>query len=1139
MTTDVPGASRITLPPVPAELRALAVACWAEPLVIDTYMPLEPESKPAFFEQRVYQGSTGRVFPLPFHERISQSKQPHAWNAVHLENEWLRVAILPELGGRIHIGYDKVADYDFFYRNNVIKPALVSLTGPWISGGVEFNWPQHHRPATFLPTDFEIEHEEDGSVTVWCSDHDPFTRMKGMHGIRLRPNSAAIEARVRLYNRTEETQTFLWWANVAAAVDDNYQAFFPTDVDQVADHAKRATASYPAVSGSYYGVDYPAQRTAAVPDGDRLDWYRNIPVPTSYMVTKTEDDFFGGYDHGRGAGFVHWADKHYAPGKKLWTWGDAPFGHAWDAALTDGDGPYIELMAGAFTDNQPDFSFLAPGETKTFSQFWYPIHQIGPVHQATTQLAVRLDVAPAISGGTDVEIGLSAAELLPASTVELHSASGELLHAQRAELVPGQPILISLSLEHQFDASELVLTVHQQQNELIRWQPRAQTNSGGDVQDAASEPPAPENVASVDELFFIGQYLHQYRHATRLPEPYWREALRRDPGEVRSNIALAERAMWAGDLELAERLLRTAIARTVARVSNPADGEAHYKLGIVLTRTARDSEAEGYLAKASWNSAWRVPARFALARLKSRAGEFDAAISELREVLSLDGAHLQAADLMTRVLFAQGRNAEARARVAETLALDSLDQWARDLAGLPLTADAPTLLDLAIEYGSAGFTDDALRVLDLAGVASENNALGQVQVAPLVHYHRAALLDAAGQTETAEAARAQARVVDRTLSQASRPADNSALENALAREPGDALAAMLLGNTRYDKRRYAEAIELWQHAENALLALDPAAMSAQERDSLVILLRNLGIAAHNALADGERALDYYERAREWAPNDAKLLFEYDQLTARLGASAHSRLERLETLSELVASRDDLSVVFARLLTESGRAAEARNWLLSRVFQPWEGGEGQALGAWDAANIALAEDALAAGDAASALSWLDSALASPPSLGEARHPLANAARLQLLRGDALAAQGRREEADAAWQHSASFRGDFQQMNVQSYSEQSYYSALALRNLGKTAHADQLAQGIAAYIDELVATPATIDYFATSLPTMLLFTEDPQYARDRTIAELQEQLSRLGSLLPTTAASHRPGPQGSEALWNNTQKRTAPE
>ncbi|MBP2412878.1 tetratricopeptide (TPR) repeat protein [Arthrobacter stackebrandtii] len=1099
--------SRINLPPVPADQAAKAVAAWAEPLVIDTYMPLAPDSKPSFFEQRVYQGSTGKVFPLPFHERVSQEKKPHAWQAVHIENEWVRVVILPELGGRVHIGYDKVADYDFFYRNNVIKPALVSLTGPWISGGIEFNWPQHHRPGTFLPTDFEIEHEDDGAVTVWCSDHDPFTRMKGMHGIRLRPDSAAIEARVRLYNRTDETQTFLWWANVAAAVDDNYQAFFPTDVDQVADHAKRATASYPAPlpGQTYYGVDYSAQRTEEVPDGDGLDWYRNIPVPTSYMVTATEDDFFGGYDHARRAGFVHWADKHYAPGKKLWTWGDAPFGHAWDAALTDSDGPYIELMAGVFTDNQPDFTFLTPGETKTFSQFWYPIHQIGPAHQATTQVAVRLDV-----NGTQAVLGASAAEQLPGSAVELHTAAGEALFSQQVELLPGEPFIHTVELGRSIDATELVLTVRQGETELIRWQPRPQTVATGEIADPATEPPVPEDVGSVDELFFIGQYLRQYRHATRLPEPYWREALRRDPGEVRSNIALAERCMWAGDFVAAEALLRTAISRMVAHVSNPADGEAHYRLGIVLTKTGRDAEAERFLSKAAWNSAWRVPARFAMGRLKARAGQYVAAIAELREVLSLDAAHLQASDLMVRVLREKGRTAEAKSLLGGTLQRDPLDMWARDLAGLPLTADAPTLLDVAVEYSTAGFVDDALRILDLAAVAARGNALGQVQVAPLVEYHRALLLDAKGLTDEAQAALAQARKVDRTLCQASRSTDIAALENALKHDGSDALAAMLLGNWHYDKRRYASAIELWESAEASLQALGAEALGEQERDSLVIVLRNLGIAAYNVLGQGARALDAYKRARVLAPDDSKLFFEYDQLAMRLGATTGERLELFEKLGGLVEVRDDLSVVFANLLIEAGRALEARNWLISRVFQPWEGGEGQSLAAWDAANIVLAEEALGAGDPAAALTWLDSAMDSPASLSEARHPLANSARLQLLRGDALAALGRDDEATEAWEHAASFRGDFQAMNVQSYSEQSYYSAMALRHLGRASEAEQIADGVAGYIAELEASRATIDYFATSLPTMLLFNEDPQNGRERTIARLRSQLETLRGL-----------------------------
>jgi hypothetical protein len=139
-------------------------------------------------------------------------------------------------------------------------------------------------------------------------------------------------------------------------------------------------------------VDYAARVSDEHPDADRLDWYRNVLVPTSYMVTATQDEFFRGYDHGREAGFVHWASRDISPGKKQWTWGNAPFGWAWDRNLTDSDGPYVELMAGVYTDNQPDFAYLAPGETKTFSQFWYPIQKMGAAHKASTSVAARLDV---------------------------------------------------------------------------------------------------------------------------------------------------------------------------------------------------------------------------------------------------------------------------------------------------------------------------------------------------------------------------------------------------------------------------------------------------------------------------------------------------------------------------------------------------------------------------------------------------------------------------------------------------------------------------------------------------------------------------------------------------------------------------
>jgi hypothetical protein len=372
--------------------------------------------------------------------------------------------------------------------------------------------------------------------------------MKGMHGIRLRPDSSRIEVRVRLTNRSELRQSFLWWANAAVRVGENYQAFFPTDVDFVADHARRAITTFPASDRPYYGIDYPARVDADHPDADRLDWWRNIPVPTSYMVVRTGQEFFGGYDHGRRAGFVHWAPREISPGKKQWTWGNAPFGEAWERNLTDGDGPYVELMAGVYTDNQPDFAWLLPGETKTFSQHWYPIREIGPATHATRELAAR--IAPEDGA---VRLGLMAADPLPGLRVRVFGAAGEQLRDQTVDLTPDS------SWSTEVPGRDATFSVERDGRILLEGGTRSSERGPEPV--AAVEPPAPADVVSADELWTIGTYLQQYRHATRSPEPYFAEALRRDPHDSRSAVALGAIAYGRGRFTAAAELLRIGVGR--------------------------------------------------------------------------------------------------------------------------------------------------------------------------------------------------------------------------------------------------------------------------------------------------------------------------------------------------------------------------------------------------------------------------------------------------------------------------------------------------------------------------------------------------------------------------------------------------
>lgn len=1091
--------AHLRLPARPAALASEAVAVWREPLEMPTYLPDLPSRYPAYLDRRVYQGSSGRVYPLPFHDRISSERRPVAWEAVHLENPWLRLVILPALGGRIHVGLDRTSGYDFFYRNPVIKPALVGLAGPWIAGGVEFNWPQHHRPGTFLPTDVDIEREPDGAVTVWCSDHDPFTRMKGMHGIRLRPDRAAVELRVRLYNRSDTTQTFLWWANVAALVHEDYQSFFPRDVDMVADHAKRAVTAFPAADRPYYGIDYPERHhvigTAAdgsTARGDRLDWYRNIPVPTSYMCLASREGFFGGYDHRARAGFVHVADRWQAVGKKQWTWGNADFGRAWCRNLADDDAEYVELMAGVFTDNQPDFSFIAPGETKVFSQSWYPIQEIGPVHAATDEAAIRVDIDDTEAGCT-VRVGLVVTTPRPGCTLTVSDGGGTVLAQAAADVVPGRPWRLSLPISGHHDGDPLVVRVRCGTAELVSWASQVPPCEGSVA--AAVEPPAPAAVDSVESLVLIGIHLEQYRHATRSPEPYWQEALRRDPANTGGAIGLARVAYHRAEFAAAESHLRAAVARLTAHNPNPSDTGALYLLGLVLTRRGADDEAYDAFAAASWSRTWRAAAGYRMAQLDAAHGRDSQAWLRVADVLRVEPEHLQARALEVLVLRRLGRDVEATELARATRALDPLDWWTVDLLGDPVTSDAQTCLDIALEYAGAGELSGALRLLDTALEREQSRAPGQPAVRPLLEYHRAAILRAAGRSgEAAEAARA-AQSVDAAWCFPVRLDDAVVLAEALRLDPTDARARALLGHWLYAHDRPADAVAHWQDSA-ALDGTDP------------VVWRNIGLAAQNHGHDPATARRAYDRALALAPADPQLRFESDQLDQRHRIPPGRRLAVLRAHRRLVEARDDATAEFAHLLMTAGAVDEARKLLLGRAFQPWEGGEGIVLRAWDRVCRLTAERALAGGGstgAATAAGAVAEALDPPRSLGEARHHLANTARLHLVLGDALAAGGDPTAAARAWELAAGDRGDFVAMRPESFSDATAFSIEALQRLGRDDDADALAAALREDCRRRDGEPAAIDFFATSLPSLLLFDDDLPAVRDRTSRFRRAQLA----------------------------------
>ena len=1045
-----------------------------ETVLIPTYGIGKADRNPMFLEKRVYQGSSGKVYPLPVVDKILDEKEDKPYTAIWLENDYIRVMVLPELGGRIQRAYDKTNGYDFVYYNEVIKPALVGLTGPWISGGIEFNWPQHHRPTTFAPVDWRTAENPDGSVSLEQSEVDQMYGTKGKMTFTLYPDRAYIEIRGQLYNRTCLPQTFLWWANPAVAVNDNTQSIFPPDVCAVYDHGKRDVSKFPIATGVYYKHDYSA--------GVDISRYKNIPVPTSYMCAHSDYNFVGGYDYGAEAGILHIADHHVSPGKKQWTWGCGDFGRAWDRNLTDKNGPYIELMTGMYCDNQPDFTWLKPYEEKTFTQYFMPYKAAGCVKNASRECVINLEVKDG-----QAEIIVYTTQQFGKARVTL-CAGNEAIYDRTADLSPVSVLREKIPVS--VPETELTLTVYAAGGrKLLDYTPRPR----GIEQIPDPMPPAkqPEEILTNEELYLTGIHLEQYRHATCLPDPYYLEALKRDPGDIRANNAYGTLLMRRGKFAEAEVYFRAAIARMTERNPNPYDSEAYLNLGLALRYQGRDDEAYDAFFKATWTAAEQETGYYHIACIDCMRGEYDLALEHIDRSLVKNGHNLKARALRGMILDSLGRDAEAEAWYEENLKLDAFDYVSRIESGdtegalALMNGRASSFIECAIDYAEAGFHADAVFILESCPAPT-----------PMVWYHLA--LNAHLNGDEAYAARAlqQAAGADSLYCFPNRLEDIRALEYAIRNNPEDAKAPYYLGCLWYDRLQYAEAAALWER-------------SAEADSSFPTVWRNLSLAAFNKQHDPEKARRCMERAYALDESDARVLLELYQLYGKLNMPVEDRFAFLDAHRKTAFRRDDLYTEYCTLLNDLGRYQEALDLIMAHTFHPWEGGEGKVTAQYAAALTQMGIRALRAGDAAKARELLEKALVFPHNLGEGKLEGAKDNDIHYYLGLAARALGDGDESIRQLELAAA--GNEEPASAVYYNDQPadmiLYQGLAHRALGREEKARGRFYKLISYGEKHWYDRVKIDYFAVSLPDLQLFDEDLSL-RNRAHCEYLIALGSIG-------------------------------
>ncbi len=1046
-------------------------AIWEQDVVIPTYGLGKPDKNPMFLEKRVYQGSSGKVYPHQVTDILTDQKEDQSYHAICMENPYLFIMILPELGGRIQRAYDKTNGYDFVYYNQVIKPAMVGLTGPWISGGIEFNWPQHHRPSTYDPIDFAVEENSDGSITAIVSEIENMFRTKGMAKFTLYPDRAYLQIDAQIYNRTDQPQTFLWWANPAVAANDDTQSIFPPDIHAVMDHGKRDVSKFPIATGVYYKHDYSV--------GVDISRYKNIPVPTSYMAYRSDYDFIGGYDHKLKAGILHIADHHISPGKKQWTWGCGDFGKAWDRNLTDEDGPYIELMTGCFTDNQPDFSWLAPGEEKTFTQYFLPYRQIGAVKNANLRAALNLDVEP---GKITVQLYVPQAIWNGTLTVRTDASA---LFEEILSLNPTESFAREIRTDAELRAEEVEAVLSDADGrEILRYRPAAKKIE--EIPTPAVAIPEPESVRTNEDLFLYGTHLEQYRHATFLPDDYYLEGLKRDPSDVRINNAYGLLLLRRGQFKQAESFFRAAIRKLTRSNPNPYDGEPFFNLGICLKYLKKTDEAFDSFYKATWNAAWQDSSFFQLARISAEKKDFATAFDFVGRALVRNAHQMKALALRTALLRVLGRTEAAILSAEESLRIDP-----RDFASmyeLSLLKGAPDVrnvfesvirsnpnwaIELALDYMAAGFYREASEVLEIH--KGEKNA---DRVYPMVDYHLAEIYDRLGESEKAAQSRIKASVA---LSEGCFPhrlEDISALISA-ATDSTDAKAPYYLGCLWYDKRQYAEAIRCWERSR----ALDPLFPTVH---------RNLALAYYNKQNRVEDALSEMRTAYELDPDDARVLLELDQICRRIGVAPETRLDFLERCRETIGKRDDLFIEYLTLLNWAGRYEETLRLIEKRNFHPWEGGEGKVPAQYIRALIELAKCDLQSSNAEVAIRRLEKTFIYPENLGEGKLSGAQENEQNYFLGKAWELAGNRDKSRAYFEK-ASF-GLTEPVGMMVYNDQPpetiFYQGLALDALGESDKALGRYNKLIDYGEKHIFDTVKIDYFAVSLPDLTIFEDDLQ-------------------------------------------------
>jgi tetratricopeptide (TPR) repeat protein len=1013
---------------VPSIAHAQPVHAWEGTITVPTYQLGPPDPNPPFALVNAHP-----VYPYPMLDDLSDQRVPKSYRAIYLENQYLKITLLPELGGHVYSIYDKSHHREMLYRDKVIKYGLVGPRGAWIAGGMEFSFPFAHTTDTVSNVESALRQNADGSATAIVGAIDWVSNMYWQIMLTLRPGTARLEEGVTLFNATPLNHLYLFWTNAAVRATNDLQYIYPMR-ETISDDPFAIVQSWPL----WKGVDQ--------------SWYKNDPSAMAIFARDVHRDFFGVYYHQSNYGVVHVSDFRQDPGKKVWSWGTARSGRIWDDILSDNDGPYNEIQSGRFA-TQGYREFMEPRRVEQWTEYWYPVSGLdGGFVEATGQMALNVTFTATGSGHAgEVKLLLCPVAEVRNATMTI-SLGPRLLRTIRDLQLP---LLHSaeyiIPVQHLDRAKqELSVTVRLAQGKtLLAWSASEPVDGNPELAPSAGKPlQTPLSVTAettLQELYLQGVFL-QKKGDTQGARKIYDQVLQRDPGYVPALLQEAFYSYPAADFVSAEHLIRLAQQR---ENDNPM---VAYAAGLVYRAEGRFSLAND----AFWSTIHHgpsstpglslSPAYLELGEIAIRQRDYANAVELLQRAVDpnpADGVALADLAVAERLNGNLQAAAAASAKAIQqmpllpyALAENWLDTAAPKTAPTPATAvngawaqtlgsDPQTYLAVAAWYHALGAWQSSDAVLHTA-IAN----LPAQTLSPMAYYYLASNSRQEGDSQKAAQFAEMAlplpvaEVFPNTIT------DAAVLTEAVQHSPQDTHAKYALGNFLFAHSRYEEAAVLWSDA-------------LEQKFDNPVLLRNLGVYQWHVKDDLPGAARYYERAIAISPEDYRLYTDLDEIYEQEGdAAARATLFHDAPLGVL--GRDTVRARHALFFLAQFEPAQALALLVDHPFKPWEGGD-VIHDMFVRANMEKGMAALAEQKPREAAQDFQEAMRYPENLGTGEPARPELTEQLYWMGVALDAQGKTGEAVATWQ---SVAHDSEKADV--------FSALAYRKLGQNDLARQMLQ-----------------------------------------------------------------------------------